>query len=303
VLGRVGGAASLRAMASAWDAGITLFDTARSYGYGNAEGVLGEFLKGRRGKAVIATKFGLAPETPGTLKRFAIPVARAVMRMPGLAKLKRGTVQREARSGQFSVQGLRTSLETSLRELRTDYVDLLFLHEATFEAIHHDELMAELGAVVQAGKVLRVGVYGGKEVVAEALKSGPSTLIAMQYGADFFDPQVARFAQDNVRGALLIGNHPFGSEQRIARLRAMLGQLAREEEMGAELREKLGDKGWQMLLEVIFAVVLNESGIHALVFSMMRADHLHANMLAIEKNRFTAAEAALIRGRLLGSVK
>src|ERR1700693_2773414 len=40
VLGRVGRGASLRAMHIAWDAGIPLFDTARSYGSGDAEAVL-----------------------------------------------------------------------------------------------------------------------------------------------------------------------------------------------------------------------------------------------------------------------
>ena len=56
---------SLRAMGCAWDAGITLFDTARSYGFGDAEAVLGEFLRGKRDKAVIATKFGITPQNPG----------------------------------------------------------------------------------------------------------------------------------------------------------------------------------------------------------------------------------------------
>lgn len=301
VLGRVGRAASLRAMASAWDRGITLFDTARSYGYGNAEGVLGEFLKGKRERAVIATKFGLAPENAGAWKRSAIRVSRVALTVPGLAKLKRGTLHRDVRFGQFSVQGLRSSLETSLRELRTDYIDVLFLHEATLEAIHQDELMEEIGAMVRAGKVLRVGVYGRKEVIAEALMIGPAVLTVMQYGADFFDPLVAQFARDNTRGALLIGNHPFGSEQRLARLRAMLRQLAHEEDTEAELRTKLQDDSWKMLLEAIFAIALKESGLNAIVFSMMRDDHLRANLRALEQNRFTAAETAMIRGRLLRS--
>src|SRR5580704_5522793 len=41
VMGRVGRSASLRAMDAAWESGITLFDTARSYGFGEAEAVGG----------------------------------------------------------------------------------------------------------------------------------------------------------------------------------------------------------------------------------------------------------------------
>ena len=43
---------------AALDAGITLFDTAESYGDGDSEGFLGRALAGRRDRAVIATKFG-----------------------------------------------------------------------------------------------------------------------------------------------------------------------------------------------------------------------------------------------------
>jgi len=45
-------------MGVGWDAGIRFFDTARSYGFGEAEGVLGDFLKGKRDQAVVATKPG-----------------------------------------------------------------------------------------------------------------------------------------------------------------------------------------------------------------------------------------------------
>ena len=46
LLGRTGRTESLRALAAAWDEGIRFFDIARSYGYGEAEALLGEFLQG-----------------------------------------------------------------------------------------------------------------------------------------------------------------------------------------------------------------------------------------------------------------
>jgi aryl-alcohol dehydrogenase-like predicted oxidoreductase len=76
VMGRVGKAASLRAMNAAWDAGITFFDTARAYGFGEAEGVLGEFLKGKRERAVIATKYGIVPQRLSAVKKIAVPLVR-----------------------------------------------------------------------------------------------------------------------------------------------------------------------------------------------------------------------------------
>lgn len=299
VLGRVGRGPSLRAMERAWDVGITLFDTARSYGFGDAEAVLGEFLRGKRDKAVIATKFGLIPQKPSALKRIAIPVARAAMQVPGVRKLKGGGGRREIVHGQFTVAGLRTSLETSLRELRTDRVEFLFLHEASLAAIHQQELMVELDALVREGKVLRVGLYAEAEVIAAGIESGQATLTAMQFGADCFDPVAAGFGRQNSRGAFLIGNHPFGSRERVTRIGAALAAMSQDDTVPAELREKLRGNDWAMLLEAILGVVLEGMGTHALVFSMMREEHLLANMRAIEDNRFTTAELEFILDRLL----
>jgi hypothetical protein len=125
----------------------------------------------------------------------------------------------------------------------------------------------------------------------------------MQFGADFFDPVVSSFARENTRGALLIGNHPFGSEMRVAQLRTALARLAHEDGTPSSLRDKLGEDGWPMLLEAILGIALNGSGMDALVFSMMRGDHLRANLQAIEHNRFASAEIALIRDYLLNSVE
>jgi aryl-alcohol dehydrogenase-like predicted oxidoreductase len=301
VLGRVGRGASLRAMNAAWDAGITLFDTARSYGYGDAEAVLGEFLRGKRDQAIVATKFGIPPQNPGLLKRMAVPMVRAALQMkvPGMRNLVRRGGTRETALGHFTVQGLHASLESSLTQLRTDYIDMLFLHEASASAMLQQDLMAELDALVRSGKVRRVGLYAGADVAADGLTNGPATLSAMQFGANLFDPVVAGFTERNPRGALLIGNHPFGNEQRVARVAATLAAMATDETVPEDLRHKLRDADWQVLLEAILRVVLNCIGAHALVFSMMREDHLRANIRAVESTRFTRADLSLMHQRLL----
>src|SRR3954452_8900176 len=76
VMGRVGRAASLRAIAAALDAGITHFDVARLYGYGEAETLLGEALRGRRDRVVIASKFGLMPPQASRALRRLKPLAQ-----------------------------------------------------------------------------------------------------------------------------------------------------------------------------------------------------------------------------------
>ncbi|MGA2831623.1 MAG: aldo/keto reductase [Terracidiphilus sp.] len=304
VLGRVGRSDSLRAMNVAWNQGITLFDTARSYGFGEAEAVLGEFLHGKRAQAVVATKFGIDPQKPNKWKSAAVRAARKV---PGIRDLFGSgeevdpSTDSEVTRGEFTVEGLRASLECSLRQLQTDYVDVLFLHEATGDVLYQQDLMEALDRLVQAGKVRRVGLYADAEVIAEGIGNGPATLTAMQYGGNPFDQLVAAIPQHNRRGLFLIANHPFGGEQRVTRVQDTLEAISFDETVPAELREKLRGADWETITEAIFGATLNGTGVHALVLSMMQEDHLRANARAVESDRFSIEDLALIRDRLLFS--
>lgn len=299
VMGRVGRRASLRAMGVAWDSGITLFDTARSYGFGEAEGVLGEFLQGKRDRAVVATKYGIQPQRQSGMRRMAVWAARAAFEVPGMRRLVRGKGEKARSFGQFSARGLRESVEISLCELRTDYVDILFLHEATEGVLHNAELMAALDGLVSAGKVLKVGLYAGEDVIDAAIESAPLTIGAAQFGADPFSPLVAGFGERNQREMLMVGNHPFWSEERMGRFEAILAEVRRDEAAPRELREKLAGGGAGVVLEALLGIVLKAAGLHALVFSMMRRNHLEANVAAVEHCRFSAAELKLIQRRVL----
>jgi len=299
VMGRVGRGASLRAMGEAWENGITLFDTARSYGFGEAEGVLGEFLRGKREGAVVATKYGMPVQRQSGVRRLAVGVVRSAFNVPGIRGLVRGKGARAAAAGEFSAAGLRESVETSLRELRTDYLDILFLHEATEAVLYDAEVMDALEGLLSSGKILRAGLYAGEDVIDRAMKLTPKPIGAAQFGADPFSALVAGFGIRNKLELMLIGNHPFGSEERMKRFKSVLAAASVDESVPGELREKLKG-GEQIVLEALLGIGLKVAGLHALVFSMMRKDHLEANVRAVEKCRFSVAELKLIQGRLLG---
>ncbi len=157
MMGSAGRKESLAALSAAVDAGINFFDTARSYGYGQSEGLLGEFFAGRRDQVVLCTKFGILP-TPRDWKQRVKPLVRGALKMfPSL----RGAARRQAgqlfTENQFSVAVLRASLETSLRELRTDYVDVLLMHAAPASVLAQEDLLAELERLVARGQ----GADGG----------------------------------------------------------------------------------------------------------------------------------------------
>src|SRR5437764_2607792 len=92
MMGSAGRKQSVAAIGAALDAGINLFDTARSYGYGASEGLLGEQLLQRRDQVVICTKFGILPAAR-SWKQAVMPVARGVLKLfPGL----RGAARKHA---------------------------------------------------------------------------------------------------------------------------------------------------------------------------------------------------------------
>jgi aryl-alcohol dehydrogenase-like predicted oxidoreductase len=111
---------------AALDAGITLFDTADSYGQGASERYLGEILRGRRDEVVIATKFGMAMEG-----------------VPGW----------EARgSGRY----VRRAIEASLKRLHTDRIDLYQYHRPD-GVTPVEETLAALDELFREGKILYAG--------------------------------------------------------------------------------------------------------------------------------------------------
>jgi aryl-alcohol dehydrogenase-like predicted oxidoreductase len=114
---------------AALDAGITLFDTADSYGA--SEERLGDALAGRRDDVVVATKFG------GDVRR-------------------RGNDNGEDWGARGSRRYVLRAVESSLRRLHTDWIDLYQLHRPD-PATPIEETLSALDDLVRAGKVRYLG--------------------------------------------------------------------------------------------------------------------------------------------------
>jgi hypothetical protein len=163
VMGKMGRRESMRAMELAFDLGVTHFDVARSYGFGRAEALLGEFIAGRRDRLTIATKFGVVPPRLGLKARLAMPLARTVSRrLPALQTRLRRESGRLLAEHRFDAAYARDALHTSLAQLGTDHVDLYFLHEPPpLPQPLLDDIAATLENLVREGKVRRWGIAYG----------------------------------------------------------------------------------------------------------------------------------------------
>ena len=183
MLGRVGRRASLRALEIAWELGVRRFDIARSYGWGDAEGLLGEFLASRpRDEYRIVTKCGIVPARRSRLGTLVRSVGRGVYRR---LRSSQGAVRALA-SRSFQPQythdpsALQQSFEQSLRELRIERVDVLLLHQFAPGD-------AGLDAIVEWFRTLhrteRIGGYG--VCIEDSLAAGAAGLRGEWLTSDF----------------------------------------------------------------------------------------------------------------------
>jgi aryl-alcohol dehydrogenase-like predicted oxidoreductase len=107
--------------------GGNFLDTANKYHNGETENILGTWLEGKRDRMVVATKYTLAmdhsdPNTAGNHRKNMV-----------------------------------LSVEQSLKRMKTDYIDLLWVH-AWDEYTPYEETMRALDDMVRSGKVLYIGV-------------------------------------------------------------------------------------------------------------------------------------------------
>ena len=172
---------------AALEAGVNYFDTASNYGNGQSEAFLGTGLGSRRNDAVIGTKFGVA-------------------------------VEGWEGSGGGSPEYVRKATERSLRELDTDYIDILMIHFPYPETPIEDTLEA-MSALVDQGKVRHIGCSNFDPArLSEALdvsaEKGLAGFVAnqVQYSMLHREPEANGLDQVCLdRGVALLPFYPLGN--------------------------------------------------------------------------------------------
>src|SRR5215208_6669221 len=156
---------SRRIFARFSEAGGTFVDTASNYTDGSSERIVGQCIAGDRDRFVVATKYSLSLDSG------------------------------DPNAGGNHRKSLVRSLEQSLRRLRTDYVDLLWLHMR--DALTPiEEAVRALDDQVRLGKVLAVGisdspawVVAQANAVAELRGWSPFTALQVPYNVASREPE------------------------------------------------------------------------------------------------------------------
>ncbi|MGB6242732.1 MAG: aldo/keto reductase [Castellaniella sp.] len=163
----------------ALDQGVTLFDTAALYGFGHNEELLGRVLSPHRSRFFLASKCGIFRE-----------------------------------DGRRRIDGrpdtLRRTCEDSLRRLRTDVIDLYYLHRWD-KSVPIEDSIGALAGLAQAGKIRHIGL---SEVSADTLRRAhavhPIAAVQSEYSLWSRNVDIAVLQACRELGAALVAFSPLG---------------------------------------------------------------------------------------------
>lgn len=157
--GEADAAESARTLHRALDMGVKFLDTANAYGMGHNEELLGRVLAGRRHEFTLATKFGIVKSADG----------------------KRGI---DGDPAQVAAR-----CEESLKRLRTDHIDLYYLHRLD-PKVPIEDTVGAMAALVKAGKIGHIGL---SEISSTTLRRAhavhPVSAVQSEYSLWTRDPE------------------------------------------------------------------------------------------------------------------
>jgi D-threo-aldose 1-dehydrogenase len=184
-----------RLLNEAHDLGICHFDVARMYGFGAAERELGKFARGRRDGLVIATKFGIDLSPLGSRAAHLQGVARRLSALfPALRKIARRNTGTLVQPRQYDAAKACASLETSLRELGTDYVDIFLLHEPTLQDVTNSDVLEYLEKAKRQGKIKAYGISGPVDDMVDICRKLPELTPVVQIPNDVIGRSIETLA-------------------------------------------------------------------------------------------------------------
>lgn len=276
LMGRIGQRQSARLVHAALDCGIDHFDTARVYGLGDAEWMLGRALRGRPDVSVY-TKVGQGRSTHSRVWRQIHAVGRPLAQVRG--HIARSGVELPGpstfvRRTNFSRDHVRTSIETSLRLLRRDTIDGLLLHEIT-QGDFSPELLELLDGLVLEGKIRRYGVASEPRTLVTLNASGIAGGIVQQAGGPFVDPVGFPSSYEVVLHSL------FGQKGKY--LKSFLAWLDGNPRQKAALRMAMDAEASEGVPSLLISYTSTKFSCARILFASESVKHIRENAMAVRR--------------------
>jgi aryl-alcohol dehydrogenase-like predicted oxidoreductase len=234
------------------DSGVNLIDTAA--GYAGSEEMIGKAISHRRAEFVLVSKCG--------------------RKVPGID------------APEWSAENVWTTIEQSLRKLRTDYLDAMLLHSCDLETLKRGEAVAALAEAQKAGKVRWPGYSGDNEAAAWA--AGRAELAVLETSVNITDQAnidlVLPVARKNNVGVLAkrpIANaawKPIGEQPGFYASYAST-YTDRFAQMKMDSRElRFGGKAEEAWPEVALRFTLSQPGVHCAIIGTTNPENAKRNI-------------------------
>ena len=254
---------SLSAIETAMDLGVNFIDTSDAYGAGYSETLLGQALRGKRDKIVLATKGGNVMLGPDRGKR------------------------------NFTPDYIDRVMDESLKRLQTDYVDLYQLHNPTVDVIERGDVWEVLERAKKAGKIRHYGVsINTIEEGIAAVNDGRSDTIQLEYNLLAQEPaekifplaqkaNVGIIARVPLRRGILTGKLTAADDGRFqgedVRARSFKGEPFRRELEKAEQLRFLVDRNIQTFAQAAIAFCLAHPAVSTTIPGARNAQQMREN--------------------------
>jgi aryl-alcohol dehydrogenase-like predicted oxidoreductase len=286
----------------ALERGINFYDTADAYSLGNSERLLGLAFRGRRDKAVIATKGG---------SRFT-PLWRSAAQSTALLAPFRRTLRpfkrffnllrHSQKQYDFSDRHLRQAADTSLTNLQTDYIDIYQLYNPTREVLEAGDFSVTLDALKTLGKIRYWGIScrTAEDALLCLRFPGISSIqipVSMidQEGLDTVIPRIAE------SGVAVIAREPLGQGLLTGTRARTLAEQSSRSRAEIDRRKRLSE-GFHALAgphrtmaQTALQFVLQIPGISTVIPGVANREQLEENLGTLDAPRLTAEEFARAR--------
>jgi aryl-alcohol dehydrogenase-like predicted oxidoreductase len=246
------------------DAGINFIDTSNDYG--RSEEFIGKYLSPRRGEFILATKCGC------------------------------NVVRRDEHTDDtlhvWTRENLFRGVHESLQRMKTDYVDLMQLHNAAVEQVQQGDLVTVLQEMKQQGKVRWIGASSVLPHLSTYIDQGSFDVYQIPYSGleRAHEAAIARAAQSGagtiIRGGVARGEpgQGRGAEERWQKFEA-----ADLDELRAD-----GESRTAFLLRFLLA----HPGVHTTIVGTLSPEHLQENVRAAKRGPLSAEVYAEAKRRL-----
>ncbi len=282
-------AESKRAVRRAYDLGCNFFDTSDVYGHGHSESLLGDVLHDVRPRVIIATKVG-----GNFYNRDVHPLLRD--RIAQAAGVAFGSLPADAllpvtHDANFTPSYLRFAVQQSLKRLRTDYLDLLQLHNPSL-ALIRDLSTYELLEDLKREGLIRfygVSVHPPEEGIAAVEATLPDTVqivynLARREAEERFFPAaraagVGVIVREPLANGLLAGRYTSESVWEAGDIRARMpkSHVAQLAALGARVAE-LATKSSLTAAQLAIKFALDQPAVSTVIVGMKTVAQVEENL-------------------------